>query len=217
MLAEKSQRSLLFISPSERLAELAAHDINLFTKLPVIHYPGYDIPPYTPLSPDQTTVADRLNTLYRLFTDNQPVIIVASCESLLRRVIPKSTLGSLAELIINGEETEQEKLIHRLAELGYEHLSLVQATGDFSVRGGIADIFPPGYDAPLRLDFFGDTVDVREGSVITLDANDGYIYRGKLPVQASAENDPEYLEAEKAILEIYGKAEEYSLAPSGLE
>ena len=159
LLAEKAQRPLLFITPSERLAELAVQDISLFTGLPVILYPGFDIPPYTPLSPDQTTVAERLNTLYRLLTDEEPLIVVASCESLLRRVIPKSTLASLAELIITGEDVEQETLIRRLADLGYEHLSLVQTIGDFSVRGGIVDIFPPGYEAPVRLDFFGDTVE----------------------------------------------------------
>jgi len=159
LLAEKTQRSQLFITPSERLAERAVQDISLFTGLPVIQYPGFDIPPYTPLSPDQTTVAERLHTLYRLHTDDTPLVIVASCESLLRRVIPKNILGSLAELIITGEDVEQDRLIRRLADLGYEHLSLVQTIGDFSVRGGIVDIFPPGYEAPVRLDFFGDTIE----------------------------------------------------------
>src|SRR5210317_2167353 len=158
-IAAKIRRPLLFIAPSERQAELAVQDISLFSSIPVILYPGFDIPPYTPLSPDQTTVAERLNTLYRLLTDEDLLIVVASCESLLRRVIPKSTLGSLAELIITGEDVEQETLISRLADLGYEHLSLVQTIGDFSVRGGIVDIFPPGYEAPVRLDFFGDTVE----------------------------------------------------------
>jgi transcription-repair coupling factor (superfamily II helicase) len=159
LLAAKVQSPLLFITPSERLAERAVQDISLFTRLPVIQYPGFDIPPYTPLSPDQTTVAERLNTLYHLLTDDTPLILVASCESLLRRVIPKNILGSLAELIITGEDAEQGRLIHRLTDLGYEHLSMVQTIGDFSVRGGIVDIFPPGYDAPVRLDFFGDTIE----------------------------------------------------------
>ena len=159
LLAEKTQRPLLYITPSERLAERAVQDISLFSGLPVIHYPGFDIPPYTPLSPDQATVAERLHTLYRLHTDNNPLVLVASCESLLRRVIPRSILGSLAELIITGEEVEQDRLIRHLTDLGYEHLSLVQSIGDFSVRGGIVDIFPPGYETPVRLDFFGDTIE----------------------------------------------------------
>ena len=159
LLAEKTQRPLLYITPSERLAERAVQDISLFAGLPVIHYPGFDIPPYTPLSPDQATVAERLHTLYRLHTDNSPLVLVASCESLLRRVIPRSILGSLAELVITGEEVDQDRLIRHLTDLGYEHLSLVQSIGDFSVRGGIVDIFPPGYEAPVRLDFFGDTIE----------------------------------------------------------
>jgi transcription-repair coupling factor (superfamily II helicase) len=158
-LAEKLQRPLLFIAPSERLAERAVQDLGLFTRLPVIHYPGFDIPPYTPLSPDQATVAERLHALYRLHTTDGPLILVASCESLLRRVIPKKILGSMVELVIAGEEVEQNGLVHRLTGLGYEHVALVQTVGDLSVRGGILDIFPPGYEAPVRLDFFGDTVE----------------------------------------------------------
>ncbi|MGW8287649.1 MAG: transcription-repair coupling factor [Desulfobulbales bacterium] len=159
LLAGKSQRPLLYITPSERQAELAVQDISLFSELPVILYPGFDIPPYTPLSPDQATVAERLQVLYRLLTTDVPLIVVAACESLLRRVIPKSRLGSAAELIIRGEEVEQTQLSLSLVELGYEPVSLIQGIGDFSVRGGIIDIFPPGYEAPVRLDFFGDTIE----------------------------------------------------------
>lgn len=159
LVAEKTDKPILFITPSERLAERAVQDISLFTEKPVILYPGFDIPPYTPLSPDQTTVAERLHALYLLLTGDKSFILVASCESLLRRVIPKNILGSEAELVIGGEEIEQKYLVRRLADLGYEKLSLVQSIGDFSVRGGIVDIFPPGYEAPVRLDFFGDLVE----------------------------------------------------------
>jgi transcription-repair coupling factor (superfamily II helicase) len=158
-IAAGTGKHLFFITPSERQAEIAVQNISLFSPLPVILYPGFDIPPYTPLSPDQTTVAERLNALYRLLTVEEPVIFVASCESLLRRVMPKSKLGSSAELIIRGEDVAQKNLIQVLANLGYEHVSLVQGIGDFSVRGGIVDIFPPGHDAPARIDFFGDTVE----------------------------------------------------------
>ncbi len=158
-IAARTKRPFLLIASSERHAELAVQNISLFSSVPVVLYPGFDIPPYTPLSPDQTTVAERLNTLYRLLTADKPFIVVASSESLLRRVMPKSTLGSLAELVVHGEDTEQDGLLLRLADLGYENVSLVQAIGDFSVRGGIVDVFPPGYEAPVRLDFFGDTVE----------------------------------------------------------
>ena len=82
--AAETKRPLLYIAPSERLAELAVQDISLFSPLPVILYPGFDIPPYTPLSPDPATVAERINALYRILTAEGPLILVASCESLLR-------------------------------------------------------------------------------------------------------------------------------------
>jgi transcription-repair coupling factor (superfamily II helicase) len=157
--AARTGQSILFVVPSERQAELAAIDFRLFTDLPVIHYPGFDIPPYTPLSPDQVTVAERLSVLYRLLTSGGPFILVASCESLLRRVIPKSNLNKTVELVISGEEVNLHGLVRSLTVNGYESVSLVQSVGDFSIRGGIVDIFAPGYDMPLRLDFFGDTIE----------------------------------------------------------
>ncbi|MBE9520542.1 MAG: transcription-repair coupling factor, partial [Proteobacteria bacterium] len=157
--ADNTGQSILFVLPSERQAELAAVDLRLFTDLPVIHYPAFDIPPYTPLSPDQVTVAERLSVLYRLLTSDGPLILVASCESLLRRVIPKNNLSQAVELVMSGEEIDQHGLVRNLTANGYESVPLVQSVGDFSIRGGIIDIFAPGYDSPLRLDFFGDTVE----------------------------------------------------------
>jgi transcription-repair coupling factor (superfamily II helicase) len=157
--AESSKRPVLCVLPNERQVELFEQDLRLFTQVPVVLYPGYDIPPYTPLSPDQVTVAARLATLYRLVSDNSPCVTVASSEALLRRVIPKSTLTGLAELVLANEEADQEELQQRLTAAGYERVSLVQNVGDFSVRGGIVDVFPPGYTVPVRLDFFGDTVE----------------------------------------------------------
>jgi transcription-repair coupling factor (superfamily II helicase) len=157
--ADRTGQTILFVVPSERQAELAAIDLRLFSDLPVIHYPAFDIPPYTPLSPDQVTIAERLSVLYRLLTSDGPLILVASCESLLRRVIPKSNLSQAVELVVSGEEIDQYGLVRHLTVNGYESVSLVQSVGDFSVRGGIVDIFAPGYGTPLRLDFFGDTVE----------------------------------------------------------
>ncbi|MBU0673547.1 MAG: transcription-repair coupling factor [Proteobacteria bacterium] len=171
-LADACRRSLALIVPNEEQAAILEQDLALFSPFPVYLYPGYDIPPYTPLSPDPATVARRLATLYQVFTTTSPSIVVIPAEALLRRVIPKDKLSRLAELVIAGEETDQAELIFRLTQAGYEHVSLVQNAGEFSHRGGILDIFPPyvntssapGADpsweqGPVRLDFFGDTVE----------------------------------------------------------
>ena len=142
-------------------------DLRLFTARPVIGYPGYEIPPYTPLSPDQRTTAARLSALYRLAEYEKPFTMAISVEALLRKVMPRKQLLDHAELLMAGEDFDLDQLRMRLVFLGYDHVSLVKNVGDFSVRGGILDIFPPSFllsggdmhEGPVRLDFFGETVE----------------------------------------------------------
>lgn len=141
-------------------------DLLLFTDRQVLQYPGHEIPPYTPLSPDQQTTAARLSTLYRL-KEGSGDIIVTSIEALLRRIMPAELLTSVAEYLMAGEDCDQDDLLKKLVYLGYDKVALVQSVGDFSVRGGIIDIYPPAFtkedgsvhEGPIRLDFFGDTIE----------------------------------------------------------
>lgn len=142
-------------------------DVQLFTEKQVLTYPGYEIPPYTPLSPDQRTTASRLSCLYRLLERDASFILVVSMEAMMRRVLPKKVLSHSIELVMAGEECDSNQLLCALVAMGYEKVSLVRAVGDFSVRGGIIDIYPPPFpeaghtlrEGPIRLDFFGDTIE----------------------------------------------------------
>ncbi len=158
-VAADTGRPLLCVLPSETEAARLEQDLGLFTDLPVFLYPGYDIPPYTPLSPEPATVAGRLSTLYKILTAEPPFIVVAPAEALLRRTLPKERLNDLVEFVLRNEETDRNQLLTRLTEAGYESVALVQGVGEFSIRGGIVDLFAPGFEYPLRFDFFGDTVE----------------------------------------------------------
>ena len=155
------------ILPDEQLVALFEQDLRLFTDARILVYPGHEIPPYTPLSPDQQTTAARLSTLYCLLESQDRFFLITSVEALMRRVLPGKILGGSAELIMAGEDCDPVQLAAALIQCGYEKVALVQRVGDFSVRGGIMDIFPPPYpldrgviqEGPVRLDFFGDTVD----------------------------------------------------------
>lgn len=163
--AEAGENPVLFVVANEEHLHKASRDIRLFTDLPVLVFPAYEIPPYTRLSPDKNTTASRISTLYQAANSSTPFIMLASCEALLRRIHPLYILDEMAELIIAGEETDQEELGRNLIRAGYEHVSLVQNSGEFSLRGGIIDIHPPSFSsastrtAPIRLDFFGDTIE----------------------------------------------------------
>ncbi|PID71922.1 MAG: transcription-repair coupling factor [Desulfobulbus propionicus] len=161
---EALEHTVCCILPSDDQLESFSQDISVFTSTPVLMYPSFEIPPYTPLSPDPVTVGTRLSTLYQLQDNNAPVIILASAEAILRRILPKTVLSSHSELVITGEEFDRDELIRTLTSSGYQHCELVQQQGDLAVRGGIMDIYPPGFHhelppGPLRLDFFGDTLE----------------------------------------------------------
>ncbi len=93
--------------------------------------------------------------------------MVTSIEALLRRIMPINLLTSVAEYLMAGEECDQDDLLKKLTYLGYDKVALVHSVGDFSVRGGIIDIHPPPFliesgtlhEGPIRLDFFGDTIE----------------------------------------------------------
>jgi len=160
---EELQRTICCIVPADEQLDILAQDIAFFSKVRVLIHPSYEIPPYTPLSPDPATVCARLSALYQLQESSTPCIVLTSAEAILRRVLPASELHRHCELIIAGEETDRDRLITSLTAAGYQLCDMVRQEGDLSLRGGIIDVYPPAIDShrtgPLRLDFFGDTVE----------------------------------------------------------
>ncbi|MCI5145345.1 MAG: transcription-repair coupling factor, partial [Candidatus Electrothrix sp. AR3] len=160
---QAQQQALCCIVPTDDLLEPLAGDISLFTNVPVLIYPAFEIAPYTRLAPDPATTATRLSTLYFLQERSQPCIVLTSAEALLRRVMPKRVLSNHCELVMTGEEADREGLIVALTRAGYQPCELVRQPGDLAIRGGIVDLYPPASQletqGPLRLDFFDDTVD----------------------------------------------------------
>jgi len=157
------QRTLCCILPTDEQLEVLAQDIAFFSTVRVLLHPSYEIPPYTPLSPDPATVCARLATLYQLQEHSGPCIVLTSAEAILRRVLPAGALSRHCELVIAGEETDRDRLVTALIAAGYQTCDLVRQEGDLALRGGIIDVYPPPLDpnlaGPLRLDFFGDTVE----------------------------------------------------------
>jgi len=80
-------------------------------------------------------------------------------EALFRRLPPPELLREVYEYLIPGEEFPREKLLEKLVEFGYERVGVVQRRGEFAVRGSVIDLWPPGYEKPLRFDFFGDQLE----------------------------------------------------------
>ncbi len=121
-------------------------------------FPLYDISPLAGLSPHQRVINRRLQALYALTSERCP-IIVTSLEAIIFRIIPKEALIKAIEYLEPGEEVSREDLLSRLETGGYLRTSLVEEAGDYSVRGGVIDIFPPLYSRPVRLEFWGNRLE----------------------------------------------------------
>ncbi len=126
----------------------------------VVSFPAWDCLPYDRVSPHAGIVAQRIATLSRLRQHfQQPCIVLTTINAIVQKSLPPDVLEQASLNAAVGETLPVEKLRGFLAQNGYVNAGTVREAGEFAVRGGIVDLFPPGYDAPLRLDFFGDDID----------------------------------------------------------
>jgi len=129
----------------------------------ILVFPAWDCLPYDRLSPHPDIVAERLETLVRLATPKKPGaparIVLASVGAALQRVPPCSLYTEAAVVLRKGEAVDVAWLTAFLGENGYGRSETVMEPGEFAVRGGLVDLFPPGTPEPLRLDLFGDMLE----------------------------------------------------------
>ena len=138
--------------------------------VPVMSLPAWDALPYDRVSPSRVLAARRSGALYSLLAvkASKPLIIVTTVAALLQRVPPRSVIKAAGFRAKVGDDVRREDLETYLTRNGYIRASTVVEPGDYAVRGGLIDIFPPTRKVPLRLDFFGDELEsVREFDVET--------------------------------------------------
>ncbi|GAB3645009.1 transcription-repair coupling factor [Glycomyces tarimensis] len=164
--ARKAPGPLLAITATSREAEELAESLASFVpEDDIALYPAWETLPHERLSPRSDTVGTRLELLHRVHAGDVPRVIVTPVRGALQPQL--KGLGSLEPIHLRrGDETDLTELSERLIGLAYERVDLVEKRGEFAVRGGILDVFPPTAQHPLRLEFFGDEVDaIREFSV----------------------------------------------------
>ncbi len=157
---------LLVVTATERESEDLA--LALRSVLPpdeVVVYPAWETLPHERLSPRADTVGRRLAVLRRLAhpsgddpTTGPVRVIVAPVRSVLQPQL--AGLGDIDPVALrSGESANLDEVVRTLVELAYSRVDLVEKRGEFAVRGGILDVFPPTEEHPLRVEFFGDEVD----------------------------------------------------------
>ena len=133
----------------------------------VLVFPAWDCLPYDRVSPRAEVIAQRITTMAAIATTaNQPRIVLTTVNASLQKIIPKETIIQTSLIAKPGQILDIEHIQNFLSENGFSRSGTVVDPGDYAVRGGIIDIFAPGTPEPVRLDFFGDTLE----SIRTFDA-----------------------------------------------
>ncbi len=129
----------------------------------MLDFPAWDCQPYDRASPNAGIVSRRMTVLARIArtrsSSDKPRILCTTIDALLQRLPPRKFIETESFSAAPGNAVDMNGLAQWLENNGYLRSSTVRDTGEYAVRGGILDLFPPGMPAPLRLDFFGDTLE----------------------------------------------------------
>ncbi|MEE6273123.1 transcription-repair coupling factor [Georgenia sp. MJ206] len=161
-----TQRPVVVVTATGREADEAAAALRCF--MPdddIAVLPAWETLPHERLSPRSDTVARRIAIFRRLAHPSAEAgyageirVLVVPVRALLQPVV--AGLGELEPVSLEvGQEVELEQVAARLSAAAYSRVDMVERRGEFAVRGGILDVFPPTEDHPLRIDFWGDTVE----------------------------------------------------------
>ncbi|MFN7223550.1 MAG: transcription-repair coupling factor [Paracoccaceae bacterium] len=126
----------------------------------VLDFPAWDCLPYDRVSPNPDIAARRMATLAALAVGVPgPFVLLTTLNAATQRVLSRATVAASSFTAQVGARVDEGQLKAFLSRMGFSPVSTVSEAGDYAVRGGIIDIFPPGHPGPVRLDFFGDVLD----------------------------------------------------------
>ncbi|MCC6545031.1 MAG: transcription-repair coupling factor [Nitrospirae bacterium] len=162
-LFDRTTHSIFVVTPDGETAEALLTDLRLFSRFflsppDLFSFPYWEILPYDTILPHTDITHIRMSGYLALLSGRRG-IFVSPAYSMIQQVITPGTLQGLIKKIEPGMEMDKEALAAHLVDIGYEPSDLVVHRGLFSLRGGIVDIFSPGEEYPVRVEFFGDSIE----------------------------------------------------------
>ncbi|HEY0302621.1 MAG TPA: CarD family transcriptional regulator, partial [Rhizomicrobium sp.] len=160
--AARTQSLVVFVASDDVHAAAVIESAKFFAPaLTVLSFPAWDCLPYDRVSPKPDIESMRLATLAALARADGPdtALVVTTVNAITQRVPPRDWVAQASFFARAGHDVDRERMVSFLAGNGYVRASTVREPGDFALRGGIVDLWPPGIAQPLRLDFFGETLE----------------------------------------------------------
>ncbi|MCY4034822.1 MAG: transcription-repair coupling factor, partial [Hyphomicrobiales bacterium] len=165
-LARSSGATLAHVVRDEARMSQLIEQIGFFDpEVEVLRFPAWDCLPYDRVSPRMDVMMQRLETLFRLQEPGKsaPRILLATVNAVTQRLVPRAAIRGAGRRIRVGDTVSMEDISGFCVKNGYARVDVVAEPGEFARRGGILDIFPAAASEPLRLDFFGDTLESLRG------------------------------------------------------
>ena len=163
LLCEAPAQVYFLLTPSQERAETLLNDLGAAFGTagdvpPLYLCPSLESLLFEETSPDFQLIRERMTVLSRLAA-GEPMVLIATPDALLHRTLPPPELRAASRTVRVGEEIAPNVLGAWLASAGYAREALVEQPGQFSVRGGVLDVYPSTESTPMRLEFFGDEVE----------------------------------------------------------
>lgn len=168
-LQKTSAETFVIVTDSNKELEMWENDLEFFgstteiEKSPrILSLPSFETNVYAGISPHAETQEERALTLWRL-AFSQPDFLIVSAKTLITKTPAPKEISNLGARLKRDEDFSPDELIEKLVSVGYVREEPIKNVGEFSVRGGILDVWSPTAANPVRIEFFGDTVDsIRE-------------------------------------------------------
>ncbi|MBN2259378.1 MAG: transcription-repair coupling factor [Clostridiales bacterium] len=154
-----SSRNAVVIVSTESQARRIYEEIKENSQSEVLFFPKKELMMSHIFTESKDMLWERVSSINKIVFDKKDMIIVSSIEALMYRLMNFNQWKEYYIPLDTGKEIAFENLKEKIVEMGFERVELTETPGHFSVRGGILDIYPPDFEHPARIEFFGDEVD----------------------------------------------------------
>jgi len=159
--APDAKVALVYVArDGDRLLNMGKILKQLMPSHPIIIFPAWDCLPYDRVSPNIISIGTRMSALSALSNDSlKGAIVLSTASALVQKIVPKETVAKLSFSLKAGNVVNSDAMLEWAANNGYLRVPTVRESGEYAVRGGLIDIFPPSEKNPLRFDFFGSALE----------------------------------------------------------
>ncbi|MDB2524015.1 transcription-repair coupling factor [Amylibacter sp.] len=157
----EKQKSIIFVARDDKRLDLMRKSLWFFApNIPILDFPSWDCLPYDRVSPNADVSSARMATLASLSSGFEAPIVLLTTLNAITQYIPKRTIVSNNSFVaIVGRTINVKELRAYFSKMGFVQTPTVTEPGDYAIRGGIIDVFPPGESGPVRMDLFGDELE----------------------------------------------------------